>query len=74
MIGQTQTQELADEIYETGIGTITIIQNLLLLLFANDVSQTDVRRWFGLLEKNDDGEPKFSIREWFKQHSGGGGP
>ncbi len=44
-------QELADEIYDTGIGTMTIIESLVGLLLANDVSETDIRQWFALDEE-----------------------
>jgi len=52
MMGQTETQELADEIYETGIGTITIIESLVGLLLMNGVSEADIRQWFGLDEED----------------------
>ncbi len=48
-----QVQELADEIYETGVGTITIIESLVSLLLMNGVSETDIRQWFGLTEAED---------------------
>jgi hypothetical protein len=46
-------QVLADEIYEMGIGTITVIEQLILLLEANGVSETDIRQSFGLLEEQE---------------------
>ncbi len=44
-------QELSDDIYNVGIGTIQTIEALVDLLLANGVSETDIRQWFGLGEE-----------------------